>query len=360
MSSPLQDENIRLTKKPRLGEPLSASLDEAAAKMSSHGTAESLPAAAAAATDRADADPVDAYLVKGIRAKVRWTSGEDAKLNSAVTSICKKKYDKGDTTDWAAVAALVPGRLGNQCYTRWRDALDPTIDRTNKRRGKWAEDEDIKLKDAVQTRGAKNWPAIAALVPGRTKNQSYDRWHNVLDPRINRANSRVGIWAEEEDIKLKDAVQTHGGKKWGAVASLVPSRTKKQCWSRWHDVLNPSIALAAGREGSWTAVEDSELKDAVQTHGGKNWAAITVLVPGRTKTQCRRRWKDVLDPSVDRANGRRIGWTEDEASKLKNAVQTHGGNNWSAVAALVPGRSAQQCKWRWHRVLVPTVGRADV
>jgi hypothetical protein len=227
MSSPLQDENIRLTKKPRLGEPLSASLDEAAAKMSSHGTAVSLPAAAAAATDRADADPVDAYLVKGIRAKVRWTSGEDAKLNSAVTSICKKKYDKGDTTDWAAVAALVPGRLGNQCYTRWRDALDPTIDRTNKRRGKWAEDEDIKLKDAVQTRGAKNWPAIAALVPGRTKNQSYDRWHNVLDPRINRANSRVGIWAEEEDIKLKDAVQTHGGKKWGAVASLVPSRTKK-------------------------------------------------------------------------------------------------------------------------------------
>jgi hypothetical protein len=40
-----------------------------------------------------------------------------------------------------------------------------------------------------------------------------------------------------------------------------------------NDVLDPSIYGASGRKGKWTgkwtAVEDSKLKDAVQTHGDK-------------------------------------------------------------------------------------------
>jgi myb proto-oncogene protein len=124
--------------------------------------------------------------------------------------------------------------------------------------------------------------------------------------------------------------------------------------------LDPSIVQVPGHTGRWTEDEDGELKDAVNTHGGKDWAAIAALVPGRTKNQCRSRWQDVLDPSVDRANGRRFGWTEDEASKLEDAVQTHGGNNWSVIAAFVPGRSAKQCYNRWHRVLVSSVDQVDI
>jgi hypothetical protein len=33
-----------------------------------------------------------------------------------------------------------------------------------------------------------------------------------------------------------------------------------------------------GRSGTWTAGEDSKLKDAVQTHGDKDWVAIAALV----------------------------------------------------------------------------------
>jgi hypothetical protein len=39
--------------------------------------------------------------------------------------------------------------------------------------------------------------------------------------------ARTGKWAEDEDIKLKDAVETHGGNNWGAIAALVPGRTKR-------------------------------------------------------------------------------------------------------------------------------------
>jgi hypothetical protein len=35
-----------------------------------------------------------------------------------------------------------------------------------------------------------------------------------LNPNINRANDRTGKWSKDEDSKLKDAVQTHGGKNW--------------------------------------------------------------------------------------------------------------------------------------------------
>jgi uncharacterized protein (DUF2237 family) len=150
------------------------------------------------------------------------------------------------------------------------------------------------LKDAVQRYGGKNWAAITALVPGRTISQCYKRWHDALTPSIAPTAGRKGSWTVVENCKLKNAVQTHGAKDWGAIAALVPGRTGKQCWSRWHDALNPSIDVANGRTRKWTEDEDSKLKDAVQTHGGKNWAAFSELLPGRTRLQCCNRWHDAL------------------------------------------------------------------
>jgi hypothetical protein len=89
----------------------------------------------------------------------------------------------------------------------------------------------------------------------------------------------------------------HCGKDWAAITAQVPGRTRNQCHNRWKDVLDPNITMTGGRTGSWTDDEDSKLKDAVQTHGGKNWGAIAALVPGRTTKQCRDRWKKHMDPN---------------------------------------------------------------
>jgi hypothetical protein len=77
--------------------------------------------------------------------------------------------------------------------------LDSSIDRGNRRTGKWSEDEDIKLKDAVQTHGGKNWAAIAALVPGRMKKQCHKKWYSTLDPSIDRVNERADKYTSAED-----------------------------------------------------------------------------------------------------------------------------------------------------------------
>jgi hypothetical protein len=234
----------------------------------------------------------------------RWRLEEDAKLTYAVVNTSKKRCGKEYKTDWVAISALVPGRTKNQCLKRWYDVLDPSIGRANGRTGQWLEYKDTKLKDAVQRHGDSGWVAISALVPGRTRIQCRHRWNDVLDPNIDGASGRTGKWTAVEDIKLKDAVQTRGDKEWVAVASMVTDRTRVQCYNRWHKILKPNIGRASARKGKWTAVEDSKLKDAVQLHGGKNWVAITALVPGRTKNQCHNRWYHFLDCSTSPANGR--------------------------------------------------------
>jgi hypothetical protein len=37
---------------------------------------------------------------------------------------------------------------------------------------------------------------------------------------------------KDEDIKLKEAVLMYGGRNWAAIAAQVPGRTRKQCHNR--------------------------------------------------------------------------------------------------------------------------------
>jgi hypothetical protein len=350
LSSPRAEDIPAARKKPRLEESLPTETDEAARKTASPDVSVGLSPPVADNHDEY-AEPVKDTQpnARAAWATGSWTLQEDAKLTSAVANTSKKWWGKEYKTDWVVVAALFPSRTNRQCWNRWKDVLDPNIDRTSGRKGNWTADEDIKLKDAVQAHGGKNWGAIAALVPDRTKKQSMIRWHSHLDPSINSTTAQSGKWTSVEDIKLKDAVQVHGGENWCAISALVPGRSKAQCSGRWRTILDTNIDPTTARAGSWTADEDKKLKDAVLTHGGKDWAVIVALVPGRTRKQCSNRWHSVLDTSIDQATARAGRWTADEDKKLKDAVQTHGGKDWAAVAELISGRTKSQCWSRWKQ-----------
>lgn len=49
------------------------------------------------------------------------------------------------------------------------------------------------------------------------------RWVNSLDPSL-----KLDEWTEEEDLKLKSAIDEHGY-SWSKVAACVPPRTDNQC-----------------------------------------------------------------------------------------------------------------------------------
>ena len=92
----------------------------------------------------------------------------------------------------------------------------------------------------------------------------------------------TGIWTTEEDIELKGAVQMHDGKNSPAIAALVPGRTKKQCSGRWVYLLDLGINRAmGGHTHKWTPEEDDTLSDAVQIHGHKNWVVVAALLLDR-------------------------------------------------------------------------------
>jgi myb proto-oncogene protein len=203
--------------------------------------------------------------------------------------------------------------------------------------GKWTAKEDAKLTDAATKYGGKDWVAVAVLVPGRTNERCRERWVNYLDPNTKRT---VGRWTADEDATLTDAVAKHGN-NWVAVAALVPGRLNEQCRERWmhseHHRISPTL-------GYWTAEEDAKLTDAVKKHG-KEWVAVAALVPGRNNKKCRQRWTTQLDPNI---NNRK--WTAEEDAKMMDAV-TECGNDWVAIAALVPGRTNWQCRERWRVLL---------
>jgi hypothetical protein len=283
----------------------------------------------------------------------KWTTDEDNTLKAAVE---KHNDGKHNGKNWEEIVALVPGRTKKQCNYRWHDVLVSMSDGTTARKGKWTKEEDVKLKDAVQKHNGKDWVAISKLVPGRTKQQCQNRWHDVSisNSKKNAEKSgRNGKWTSDEDSTLKDAIKKYNGENWAAISALVPGRTKKQCWNRCRATSDSKKNQTTARMGTWTKEEVCTLKDAVKKHNGEDWAAISALVPGRTEKQCWHRWHDQLRSKTDETTARAGNWTTDEDSTLKEAVEKHNGENWAAIAALVPGRTKMQCRSRWQYKLFP-------
>lgn len=71
---------------------------------------------------------------------------------------------------------------------------------------------------------------------------------------------------------------------WTSVAEKLPNRSGKQCRERWHNHLNPGI-----KKGDWTEEED-RLIVTMQKAIGNQWAKITKLLPGRTDNAVKNRY----------------------------------------------------------------------
>ena len=154
-------------------------------------------------------------------------------------------------------------------------------------------------------------------------------------------------WTELEDKTLADAQGTLGN-QWTAMADKLPGRTAPQCRDRWFRHLDPSIS-----KESWSELEDDTLADAQGTLGNQ-WTAMADKLPGRTDAQCRDRWQDHLDPSRSR-KGR---WSEPEDDTLVNCIKS-GMIKWPEIAAKLPGRTIRQCRDRWQDHLDPSISKAS-
>lgn len=65
------------------------------------------------------------------------------------------------------------------------------------------------------------------------------------------------------------------------------------------------------------------------------------------------------DSQEEKSKRKHQSWRTHEDDLLRHFVQKHG-DNWSTVASLIPGRSKQQCSYRWTRHLDPNISKEPI
>ncbi|KAF9106559.1 Myb- protein A [Mortierella sp. AM989] len=139
----------------------------------------------------------------------------------------------------------------------------------------WQRHEDQLLSEAVNSYGTKSWKSVAdyAFPDGsRDRNECTHRWRVLSSIKPRQVK---GPWTEEEDRKLRELVNEYGPEKWVFIASRIGSRTGKQCRERWHNHLDPMINKAP-----FTHEEDMRILELYSQLGSK-WAEMAKHMPGR-------------------------------------------------------------------------------
>lgn len=201
--------------------------------------------------------------------------------------LCESVAELGPTK-WSRIAQDLPGRSGKQCRERWHNHLDPKVDR-----GPWTAAEDLAVQAGVYELGHK-WALIATRIPGRTDNQVKNRYNMFLNSTA-RNPTRRSEFAQSRKVDeplLDDA----------ALLLELQRRNMKSDLPR-HRAKAP--AAKALPHKAWQFGEELRLAAAVQTErtrlrvGEENgwsclldtsWARIAQEVGTRTPSACRRRW----------------------------------------------------------------------
>lgn len=136
---------------------------------------------------------------------------------------------------------------------------------------------------------------------------------------------------------------------------IVRELTAMDCCAAWTNILDPSI-----KKGSWVASEEKQLLKLASEHGEHYWCTIAdELTTRRTPFDCLQHYQQALNTNLLLSEN----WSEEEDEQLRVAVQTNRAGSlhppWQLIAESLPGRSADQCLYRWRRSMLCQADKVD-
>ncbi|KAF5388677.1 hypothetical protein D9757_004777 [Collybiopsis confluens] len=173
------------------------------------------------------------YALMSQRPRRSWSTYEDNILRRCVEA-------NPDNPRWCDISKYLPGRNPKDCRKRWVSSLNASLTK-----GPWTSGEDVLLTTAVEQYGS-DWAAVSRAFAGRRSgDQCSKRWRQVVNPSINR-----DPWSAEDD-RLLLQLYGHHKNSWQLISTHFSNRTDLQCRNRYCRLLG-TRSLAKNEKRSST------------------------------------------------------------------------------------------------------------